>query len=134
MLILQLPHYGVGGADWEANMAQRGAREVGALDPAVQDDGLFAILGQEGDGDAGHDSLLFLSVHCHATNFQRWGQVTFVIEGDRRGGGLAGGLESREIPARLLVQEIVRQKRMEKVDKFSAVGAASEGNRQKLKP
>jgi hypothetical protein len=40
---------------------------------------LFAVLGEEGDGDPGHDSIL--SVHCYATNFQRRGQMTFVITG-----------------------------------------------------
>ncbi len=57
-------------------MAQYGASEVGALDSAVQNDGLFAVLGEKGDGDPGHDSIL--SAHGHATNFQRPGQVTFV--------------------------------------------------------
>jgi hypothetical protein len=39
---------------------------------------LFAVLGEEGDGDPGHDSIL--CVHGHATNFQRRSQVTFVTK------------------------------------------------------
>jgi hypothetical protein len=46
----------------------------------MQYDGFFAVLGEEGDGDPGHDSIL--SVHCNATNFQRRDQVTFVIKLD----------------------------------------------------
>src|SRR5450759_1678558 len=60
-------------------MAQYRSGQIGALHPAIQYDGFFAVLGQEGDGDPGHDSIL--SVHYHATNFQRRGQMTFVIEG-----------------------------------------------------
>lgn len=60
-------------------MTQYRSGQIGALDPAIQYDGLFAVLGQDGDGDPGHDSIL--SVHCHATNFQRRSQMTFVIEG-----------------------------------------------------
>ena len=34
----------------ETDMAQHRTRQVGALHPAVQYDGLFAVLGKEGDG------------------------------------------------------------------------------------
>ena len=78
-LIQQLAQNGVARSRREPDMAQHGSGQIGALHPAIQYDGLFAVLGQEGDGDPGHDSIL--SVHCHATNFQRPSQMTFVIEG-----------------------------------------------------
>ena len=64
-------------------MAQYSTGKVGALNSTVEDDRLFAIFGEEGDGDAGHNSII-LCAHCHATNFRLRGQVTFVIKGDLR--------------------------------------------------
>jgi hypothetical protein len=49
-----------------------------AFHTCVQDYGLFAILGKDGDCNTGHESGL--SVQIHATNFLRPGQVTIVIE------------------------------------------------------
>jgi hypothetical protein len=105
-LILQLPQYGIARTDGEAHMAEHGAGQIGALDATVQNYGLFAIFGKKGDSDPGHDSIL--SVHCHATNFQHRGQVTFVTEGD--GQGCWRVSKSRETAARLLVSLIVRQR------------------------
>jgi hypothetical protein len=51
---------------------------------------LFAVLGEEGDGDPGHDSIL--CVHGHATNFQRRSQVTFVTKAEARR-QVSGGFE-----------------------------------------
>jgi hypothetical protein len=59
----------------------------------MQYDGLFAVLGEEGDGDPGHDSIL--GVQCHATNFQRRGQMTFVIEGNGQATRQVVGWSSR---------------------------------------
>jgi hypothetical protein len=71
---------------------------------------LFAVLGKKGDGDPGHDSIL--SVHCHATNFQRRGKVTFVIEGGATTKRQVAGEEFvvSKSPAGLLVRLIVRQR------------------------
>jgi hypothetical protein len=82
VLILQLTQNRIARSGGETDMAQHGSGQVGALDPAVQCDGLFAILSEEGDGDPGHDSIL--RVHYYATKFQRRGQMTFVIEDDLR--------------------------------------------------
>jgi len=93
-LILQLAQNRIARPRGETHMAQHRSGQVGALNPAVKNDGLFAVLGEEGDGDPGHDSIL--GVHCHATNFQRRGQMTFVIEDDlRRSGRLNSGFSMR---------------------------------------
>jgi len=91
----------------------------------MQYDGFLAILGQEGDGDPGHDSIL--SVHCHATNFPRRGQVTFVIKGDlRRSGRSPAGFQSRQKPSQVLVYLIVRQSpALEKAREVSANKASA---------
>ena len=78
VLILQLAQNRIARPGGKPDMAQHRSGQVGALDPAVQCDGLFAILSEEGDGDPGHDSIL--GVQCHATNFQRRGQMTFVTK------------------------------------------------------
>jgi hypothetical protein len=78
-LILQLTQNGVARPCREPDMAQYRTRQIGALHAAIEYDGLLAVFGKEGDGDSGHS--LFLCVHCHATDFQRRGQMTFVIEG-----------------------------------------------------
>jgi len=70
-LILQLTQDGIARSQGEPDVAQCRTGKVRALHPAVQYDGLFAVLGKEGDSDPGHDSIL--SVHSHATNFQRPG-------------------------------------------------------------
>jgi len=102
-LILQLAQNGVTRSNWETDVAQHGPSQIGALHPAVEYDGLFAVLGQEGDCDPGHDSLL--SVHGHATNFQLRSQVTFVIERGRRSGRLPAAFpELYEVSARMLVE------------------------------
>jgi len=77
-LILQLPQNRIARPNGEPDVAQSSARQVRALDPAVQYNGLFAVFGEKRDGDPGHDSIL--SVQCHATNFQRQGQMTFVTK------------------------------------------------------
>ena len=85
VLILQLTQDGIARSDGEPNMAHDGTGQIGALDATIEYDGLFAVLRKEGNGDPGHDSIL--GVQCHATNFQRRGQMTFVIEGDHRRNG-----------------------------------------------
>jgi hypothetical protein len=78
VLILQLTQNRIARPGREPDMAQHGPGQIGAFDPAVQCDGLFAIFSEKGDGDPGHDSIL--GVQCHATNFQRRGQMTFVTK------------------------------------------------------
>jgi hypothetical protein len=87
VLILQLTHNRIARSRRETDMAQYCSGQVSALDPAIQYDGLFAVLREEGDSDPGHGSIL--GVHCHATNFQRRGQMTFVIE-ERTSDEMAG--------------------------------------------
>jgi hypothetical protein len=66
-LILQLTQNSIARSHRETDTAQYGSGKIGTFHPAIQYDGLFAVLGKERDGDPGHDSIL--SVHCHATNF-----------------------------------------------------------------
>ena len=113
VLILQLAQNGVVRSGRKTDMAQHGPSQIRAFYAAIEYDGLFAILRQEGNCDPGHDSIL--CVLCHATNFQRRGQMTFVIEGgtsDENGRSMAGrfSLLIAGNPARLLVDPIVRQR------------------------
>ncbi len=77
-LVLQLTKYRVARPVRQAHMVQHRASHVRAFHARIQYDGLLAILGEDGDGDALHDSVL--GVQGHATSFLRWGQVTIVIE------------------------------------------------------
>jgi len=112
-------------------MAQYRAGQISALDATMHYDGFFAILGEEGNGDPGHDSIL--GVQCHATNFQPRGQMTFVIEMDlRRGVGSPARLNGKgKGPDRLLVYSIVRQSRaLEKTREKSEKRGLAETNNQ----
>ncbi len=80
-LVLQLPQNGVARPEREAGLAHHGASQMRAFDTGVQDDGLFAVLGEDGDCDSVHESIL--RVQGHVTNFPRRNQVTFVI-GNRK--------------------------------------------------
>src|SRR6266853_1220729 len=57
-LIQQLTQNGIARSRREPDMAQYGSGKIGTLDPAIQYDGLFAVLGEESDSDPGHDSIL----------------------------------------------------------------------------
>ena len=78
-LIEDLTKHGIARCRGESDMAEHGPGHVSAFHPGVQNDGLFAILGKDGDGYPVHESIL--AVHGHATNFLPQDQVTFVIEG-----------------------------------------------------
>ena len=81
-LVLQLTQQRIARSRWKPDVAQYSSSQMSAFQARVKDDGLFAILGKDGDGDAVHESIL--SIQDHATNFLCQGQVTFVIEGDLR--------------------------------------------------
>src|SRR5207253_7695240 len=79
MLIENLAQHGVARAHRKSDVAEHRSGHVGAFNPGVQEDGLFAVLGEDGDGYPMHESVLGLQ--GHATNFLPPGQMTFVIEG-----------------------------------------------------
>jgi hypothetical protein len=88
-LIENLPQHRVTRPYGKAKVAEDSAGHVGAFNPGVQNDGLFTVLGEDGDGYPMHESILALQ--GHATNFLHRGQMTFVIEGDHKADLLAGG-------------------------------------------
>ena len=66
-LLFDLPQHGIARSMRKSRVAQHRARQVGAFHARVQDDGLLAILGEDGDGYALHESVL--GVQRHATSF-----------------------------------------------------------------
>ena len=58
-------------------MAEDDPSHVCGFNTGIQNNGLFAILGQDGDGDSVHESII--AVHSHAKNFLRQPAMTFVI-------------------------------------------------------
>jgi hypothetical protein len=59
-------------------MVQDRMGHVRAFHARIKNDGLFAILGEDGDCDSLHEPIL--GVQRHATSFPRWGQVTIGIK------------------------------------------------------